>query len=137
MTSFDLDIDTQAVKERIRQLKDDYSDAPTFVVSSGAEYSIYVEMGTRDMPPYPFFRPAVREFKANPKAFLLKNTELNAISDIDSADELVESVALALEKQIKINATAAAPNRSPGVDPDHPKVQTGNLRARIQAQRVG
>jgi len=89
------------------------------------------------MPPYPFFRPAIREFKANPEAFLLKNTGLNSVADISDADELVESVALALERQITINATASASGRSPGTDAEHPMVESGNLRARISAQRVG
>jgi len=137
MTDFGIDVDDTAVKAALKELKEDFSDSPVYIVSADAEYAIYVEMGTRDMPPYPFFRPALREFKANPETFLIKNTELGGLGDIESTEELVETVALALEAQIKVNATAQAPDRSPGTAPEHPQVQTGNLRARISAKRVG
>jgi len=137
MTRFDVDIDDASVKASLEELKDDFEPEPSFVVESGAEYSVYLEFGTEDMPPYPFFRPAIRELKADPEAFLLKNSELDSLGDIDSTDELVKSVAFALQSQIQTNATAQAPGRSPGTDADHPQVQTGNLRAKIRARRVG
>jgi len=136
MTRFDVDIDNASVKASLEELKDDFEPEPSFVVESGAEYSVYLEFGTEDMPPYPFFRPAIRELKADPEAFLLKNSELDSLGDIDSTAELVKNTAQALERQIKINATAQAPGRSPGTDADHPQVQTGNLRAKIRARRI-
>jgi len=136
MTRFDVDIDDASVKASLEELKNDFEPEPSFVVESGAEYSVYLEFGTEDMPPYPFFRPAIRELKADPEAFLLKNSELDSLGDIDSTAELVKNTAQALERQIKINATAQAPGRSPGTDADHPQVQTGNLRAKIRARRI-
>jgi hypothetical protein len=163
MTTFNIDLEDTAIRERVRELKDDYSTAGTFVVESGAEYSVAIEMGRGPVEaqdadalqfedqdgntiyrasvdghqPYPFFRPAIREFKANPEAFILKNTELNALDGVDSADEMVRTVAFALEAQMKRNANANQGNRSPGTHPDHPVVQTGNLVARISATRIG
>lgn len=162
MTEFSIDLDTAAVRERLDQLRDDWEGVAEFIVSSGAEYSLAIEMGRGPVeaqdaealrfenedgeiiyrtsvsghPPYPFFRPAIRELEANPEAFILKNTELDALDGIDSANEAVEIVARSLEAQMKRNATANAPNRSPGTHPNHPQVDTGNLRARIVARRV-
>lgn len=135
MSSFDIDLDDTAVRQRVRELKDDYADNPVFSVGTNVEYAVYLEFGTRDMPPYPFFRPAVWELKANPEAFLSKHTD-SAISDIDSTDEMVQTVALALERAITQNANANAPDRSPGTHPDHPEIDTGTLVNSIQAKRI-
>jgi len=87
------------------------------------------------MPPYPFFRPALREFKANPEAFVRDNLGVT-LSNADNIDEVIERVANALETQMKKNATAEGPGRSPGVNPEHPQVQSGNLRRSIKARRI-
>jgi len=162
MTDFSIDADTSTVEVSLQELKGDWEDPPIFKVESGARYSVYIEFGRGPVeaqqadalrfedengdiiyrtsvsghPPYPFFRPAIREFKANPETFILKNSELDALDGIDSANELIRIVARSLESQIKTNATAGAPNRSPGTDSQHPKVQSGNLRARIVSRRV-
>jgi len=95
-----------------------------------------LEMGTRNMPPYPFFIPAVREFRANPESFITDKTDFGSIDEIQSTKQMVEAVATALQRQIQINATAQASGRSPGTAPDNPQVDTGNLRASISVQRV-
>lgn len=135
MSSFELDLDDTAVKERLRDLKDDYADNPVWVVGTNVEYAVYLEFGTRHMPPYPFFRPAVRELEANSEAFINKHTN-SAIDEIGSTDEMVKTVALALERAITQNANAAAPDRSPGTDPEHPQIDTGTLVNSIQAERI-
>lgn len=136
MTSFDLDLSgDELLGAKLRELEERGDGEPVWNVGVGAEYAVFLEFGTRHMPPYPYFRPALREFKANPEAFIAKNTG-TTLAEIDTTEDLVESVALALERQIKINATAQAGGRSPGVNPDHPSVQTGNLRASISAQRL-
>jgi len=137
MTNFDIDVTGIAsLRENIDDLEDDFESDAIYITESGASYSVFLEFGTEDMPPYPFFRPALREFRANPEAFLLDNTEYGGLAEIDDTDELVQAVAFALESQIKTNATAASGGRSPGVDADHPQVQTGNLRANIRARRI-
>jgi hypothetical protein len=162
MTDFDIDLDDASVRQNLQELKQQYETEPIWVVESGAEYSIYLEFGRGPVeaqqadalrfededgniiyrtrveghPPYPFFGPAIREFEANPESFLLDNTELGSLDEISSTEELVKNVAQSLEAQMKRNATANAPNRSPGTHPNHPQVQSGNLRARISARRV-
>jgi len=135
----DIDLDLSGVPElqaKTQELKEDYEDEAVYAVGTNVEYSIYLEMGTRNMPPYPFFMPAVREFQANPESFILGRTEYGSIDEIDSTQEMVKAVASALQSQIQINATAQASGRSPGTAPDNPQVDTGNLRASISVQRV-
>jgi hypothetical protein len=110
---------------------------------------VYLEFGTEDMPPYPFFRPAIRELKANPRQFLFETTEYGSLDEIDTTDELIKAVAFGLEKRMTANATAQGTNkRSPGTDPEHPRSgfigefdgeeirNTSNLRANIRARKI-
>lgn len=137
MVNLDIDLEGAIdLQETFEDLEDEWTTDTTFVVESGAEYAIYVEMGTEDMPPYPYFRPAIREFQAKPRSFVLDNTAYSSFEEIENGDKLVQAVARALESQMKTNATAEAPGRSPGTHPDHPQVQTTNLRSRIKARRV-
>lgn len=87
------------------------------------------------MPPYPFMRPAVNEFKAGPEQFVRKHAGVE-VDEVESADRMVQVVAFAFETAVTQNANANAPDRSPGTDPEHPKVQTGTLVNSIQAERV-
>jgi len=162
MTRFGINVRDTGVRDSLRELKGNWSDAPTFKVGPGVEYAIYLEFGRGPVeadsadalqfenedgetiyrtrvdghPPYPFVRPAIREFKANPRTFITDNTEFGSIGEIDSVDELVRSVAFALESQMKKNATANSTDRSPGTHPNHPQVDTGTLRASISAIKV-
>jgi len=146
VTDFDIDLDGELnVRESLNDLERDWTDSIEVAVESGAEYSAYLEFGTRHMPPYPFFRPAIREFKRNPEGFITDNTEYNSVREIESADQLILSVGAALESKMKVNVTAQGNSldRSPGTDPEHPRSgfqgefegrvydNTGNLRARI------
>ncbi len=163
MTDFDLELDgVTSLQAEIDDLKDDFGSDPVYVVGASASYAVHIEFGRGPIeapegsaipietdsgetifrksvsghPPYPFFRPAIREFKANPQTFLLENSNLSSINDIQSTEQLVESVAFALENQMKTNATAQSSGRSPGTDSDHPAVVTGNLRSSISAVRI-
>jgi len=139
MADFEIDLSGMAeLQDTIDDLKDDYGESPVYVVGTNVEYGVYLEFGTRDMPPYAWFRPAIREFKANPTTFILENTGWNSIDEIPSTKELVRAVANALENQMKDNVNAQDANgRSPGTHPDHPKRQSGNLTADIEAERIG
>lgn len=137
MTEFDLDLNGAGELSRdLDDLADKGDGDAVYVVGTNVEYAVYLEFGTRDMPPYPFFRPAIREFQANPERFIVDNTGYPDIEAIPNANALVSAVAFALENQIKRNATAGAFDRSPGVDAEHPRVVTGNLRASISAQKI-
>lgn len=138
MTNFDLSLDgADNLTRKFAEVKQRGEGDRVDVVGTNVEYGIYLEMGTEDMPPYPWFRPAIREFKANPERFILDNTGYSSIDNIPSANHLIGAVSSALERQMKNNVSAdRSADRSPGTHPEHPKVDTGNLRASIQAVRV-
>lgn len=138
MSDFTVDLEGMPqLKERLEDLKDDYASDPIWVVGTNTKYGVYLERGTRHMPPYPWFKPAIREFQANPENFITDNTGWSSIEEIPNTDALVRAVATALKTQMEKNVNAAgATDRSPGTDPEHPKVDTGNLRADIDAVRV-
>jgi len=158
MTRIGFDMDGFGdVLESINDLQDKYGEASARIVNSGADYSAILEFGRGPIeadgealrfenedgdviyrtsvsghPPYPFFIPAVREFEANPETFILKNSALDSMDAIESTDDAVEAIAASLQAQMRKNANANRSGRSPGTHPDHPKVDTGNLVARIQ-----
>jgi len=137
MTEFDLELDDTSVREALDDLREAGGSDRVEVVGSNVEYAVYLELGTEDMPPYPWFRPAIREFRANPERFITDETGYSSLDEIPSADALVTAVAESLVAQLKKNVTAqGSVDRSPGTDPEHPKVQTGTLRNSIQAVRV-
>jgi hypothetical protein len=140
VTEIDFEFEgAQQTFEAFQELRERYEgDGITLIVGTTVKYGIFLEMGTEDMPPYPWFRPAVREFKANPEQFLFDNTDFNAISEIETTEELVTAVATALQTQMEDNVNAQDPSRdrSPGTKPDHPSRDTGNLTASIMSVRI-
>lgn len=163
MTKINLDIDGFAdVAEELDDLEDRYGEASSRLVTSGAEYSIHLEYGRGPIEadegsalkfenedgetiyrtsvsghrPYPFFYPAVREYQANPEAFILKNSALDSLDAIQSTDDLIETIASSLQQQMRKNANANRTGRSPGTHPEHPVPDSGNLVARIQVVEI-
>lgn len=137
MADFSVDIDDTAVREAFSDLRDAGTSERVEVVGTTVEYGAFLEFGTEDMPPYSWFRPAVREFESNPERFITDNTGFTSIDEIPSADMLVTAIAQALVNQMENNVSAASSSdRSPGTAADHPKVDTGNLKSSIQAVRV-
>jgi len=89
------------------------------------------------MPPYPWFRPAIREFRLDPEGLITANSGFSSIDEIPDTDTLVKTVASALESKMEANVSAeSASDRSPGTHPDHPKRVIGNLVNSIEAVRV-
>jgi hypothetical protein len=138
VTDFRLDVDgVDDLTLELEGLREQYSTERVYVTGTNVEYAVYLEFGTEDMPPYPFFGPAIRGFERNPNGFIRRNTEYPSIDAIPSADALVEAVSAALAVQMTKNASAATSSgRSAGTKRDHPKRQTGNLAADISATRV-
>lgn len=101
----------------IQRLKTMFGGSPgdgnvVFLVGTNVEYAVYVEMGTSVMEAQPYLRPAVREVADNP--------EKHVSTPVQSVDQMVREIALAIERK----ATQKAP------------VDTGNLQGSIRAQRV-
>jgi len=149
MTDFTLSLDgNQRAKQAINKVKRDFSDAPEKVVGTNVEYAIHIEFGTRPHritpddaevlrfeaggeevfamevqhpgnDPKPFLRPAVNDARRNPKGFIRKNTS-TALDRLDSAEDVVEALALAVERRTKEIITEKG------------LIDTGTLRASIR-----
>lgn len=119
----------EATQVAFEDLEEQWGDSATWVVGSNVEYAVYLEMGTRDMPPYPWMRPAVRD--------VLNNQADDLADESDSTEEFVKKLAFAIERQAKQNVSAdRSVDRSPGTDPEHPKRDTGTLVNSIRAEKV-
>ena len=81
----------------------------TWTVGTNVEYAVYVEFGTSRMAAQPYLRPAAERAMAKADRFA---------DESDSADELVEKLALQVEREAK----------------ELVPVDTGNLRASITAE---
>ena len=125
-----------SVLSGLENLTDQVGGDTVYVVGTNTEYGVHLEFGTRKMQQYPWLRPAVREFRNDPEGFISDHTT-KSVDNLESADDAVRTVALALETRMKQNVSAGdVASRSPGTEPGHPKVQTGNLRASIEAEKV-
>jgi hypothetical protein len=117
MTDMDIDVDLAGPLQAIDDLQERYAgDGAAWVVGTRVNYAVYVNFGTRNQDPQPFFSSAVAEAQADLAGFVAANTR-TTVSEADSAEELVKTVALALERRMK----ELAP------------VDTGTLRASIAA----
>jgi len=72
------------------------------------------------MDPRPFFRPVINDARIDTEGFLNRNTQ-TSVSEIDSADRLVRTLALAIERRVKEIITEKG------------LIDTGTLRASITA----
>jgi len=99
---------------------EDWSGGKTMFVGTAVEYSVYVEFGTSKMDPRPYFRPALTEAQANLTGFINDHTNTTADA-IESADQLVETIGLAMERRVKEIITEKG------------LIDTGTLRASIRA----
>ena len=163
MTRFGIEIDAESTRQSLRSLRNEWETDSVFITGTNADYAVYLEYGRGPIEaqdaealrfenqdgdviyrasvdghePYPFFRPALREFDANPETFIIDNTGYTTLQEIPNGDELIRAIAVALENQIKANASAeSATDRSPGTHPSHPKRDTGNLVASIQSIKI-
>jgi len=137
MTRFGIDVDDASVRDALGDLEDKYTTERVEVVGTNVEYAIYLETGTEKMPPYPWFRPAIREFRLDPEGFITDNSGFSSLDEIPDGDTLVKTIASALESKMEANVSAvSASDRSPGTHPDHPKRVLSNLVNSIEAVRV-
>lgn len=97
-------------------MKSRYSGNPTWVVGTPVEYGLYLELGTRNHPPYSWLEPAVDE--------VVNNEGDRIAEESDNVYELVKNVALAIERRAAENTSG---------DDERPYVRTGNLHASITA----
>lgn len=124
------------VRRTLNRVQARLDDTTVYAVGTPVKYGFWLEKGTKRMRPYPWFEPAIEEYKRNPQAFVRKNTEVS-LDSLDSLGDAVATVAFALERQMKQNVKAqAASGRSPGTHPDHPRRVSTNLAGSIKAERI-
>lgn len=118
--SFELD----GVGEQVKELRDERdnwtSSNDTWYVGTAVEYAVFVEYGTSEMDPRPFFRPALNEARSDLSAFIRDNTK-KSIQQIDGEAELVRIIAFALERRVKEIITEKG------------LIDTGTMRASVAA----
>jgi hypothetical protein len=121
MADFSFDLGgVEDLKVELQEEATRWSGGGTAYAGTAVEYAIYVEFGTSKMDPRPYFRPALSEARGNIPGFIADNTG-KTVETIDSADELVRTVALALERRVKEIITRKG------------LIDTGTLRASIRA----
>lgn len=148
MSDMDMSIDgVAATREILDDARESFDETPTKVVGTNTEYAIHVEYGTAPRTitptdaevlrfevdgdvvytqrvehpgtdPRPFLRPAVNEAQRDPAEFLRENTRVRS-EELDSARDVVEALALAVERRVKEIIT------------DKGLIDTGNLRSSI------
>lgn len=125
MTSFEMDI--QGLEEHLDEVeseRDRWAEpSGTWAVGTAVNYSLFVEYGTSKMDARPFFRPALAEAERDLSAFVRDNTE-TSLQNIDGPQELVKTIAFALERRIKQIIT------------EKELIDTGALRASVAAVRT-
>jgi len=124
MADFDLELEgLQNVIESLNDLEADLDSDQTFLVGTAVEYAIYLELGTSDMDPKPFFRPALGELRAKGVEAFVAEHNRTTVGALDNIDQVVAAVALTLERRIK------------EIIRDKGLIDTGTLRASIVAAR--
>lgn len=117
-----VDIDgLEDVFSELDELQDDFSGGGQFIVGTAVEYSIFLEFGTSKMDPKPFFRPVLREVKSGGVPDFVEDNTNTTVESVNSAEELVQTVAFAIERRIKEVITQKT------------LVDTGTLRASVLA----
>lgn len=121
MANFDFELDgVETLLEDLEDLEERWTGGGEWVVGTRVEYAVYLEFGTSKMDPKPFFRPVLAEVKTGMENFIDRNTR-TSVDDIDSIEEFVQTLALAMERRIKEIITEKG------------LIDTGTLRASITA----
>ncbi len=118
------DVETTGFEETIQDLKSlerDLGQGGPWVVGSAVSYTVFVEFGTRYMDARPFFRPAIAEVRAQGVDGFIEDNTRKSMSDIEDVDELVRTLAFALESRIKRIITKKG------------LIDTGTMRASVKA----
>lgn len=122
MADFGMEVDgISTTLEEIDDLEERWTGGADWVVGTRVEYAVFLEYGTRHMDPKPFMRPVIVEVSMHgPENFVDRHTRTSA-DDVDSIEEFLRVLALALERRIKEIITRKG------------LIDTGTLRASIAA----
>jgi hypothetical protein len=126
MADFETELESfNRVLDSLNDIERQLDPGEPVVVGTAVNYSVFLEFGTSDMDPKPFFRPALAELRVKGvQGFIESSGILRAgkeFSDVDDAGEVVDALALTLERRIKQIITEKS------------LIDTGTLRASIVA----
>jgi len=122
MTGFSLDLG--GFERAFEEIDDQLEEVKTqqrYLVGTAVEYAIYLEAGTADMDPKPFFRPAINEVRLEGVDGFIRHNTRTSVDELDTADDVLRVLALALERRVKEIITKKS------------LIDTGTLRASIVA----
>jgi len=122
MADFELELEGfQNLVEALNDLEADLESDTSWVVGTAVNYSVFLELGTSDMDPKPFFRPALGELRAKGVEGFIRDHTQTTVEALDDVDQVVAALALALERRIKEIITQKG------------LIDTGTLRASVLA----
>jgi len=122
MADFSLALDGLAELEaELDELEDDLESSREVIVGTGVSYAVYLEGGTRHMDPKPFFGPAINEARTQGVERFVEDNTNTSVEALDTLDQLVAVLGLALERRIKEIITTKG------------LIDTGTLRASVVA----
>jgi len=124
--TFSLDVDgIERAIDEVREQIDDVQTSAEFVVGTNIEYAIYLEAGTRDMDPKPFFQPVINEVRLQGvDGFIAHNTNVT-VDQLDTLDQVIRVLVLSIERRVK------------EVIKRKGLIDTGTLRASVVGVRGG
>jgi hypothetical protein len=124
MADFETELESfERVLESLNDIERQLDPGEPVVVGTAVQYSVFLEFGTSDMDPKPFFRPALAELRVKGVEGFIEGSGVlrsDDLGDVDP-DDLVDALALALERRIKEIITQKG------------LIDTGTLRASIVA----
>jgi len=125
MADFETELESfNRVLDSLNDIERQLDPGEPVVVGTAVNYSVFLEFGTSDMDPKPFFRPALAELRVKGVEGFIKDSGIlrnKEFSDVEDADEVVDALALTLERRIKEIITEKG------------LIDTGTLRASIVA----
>jgi len=125
MADFETELESfNRVLDSLNDIERQLDPGEPVVVGTAVQYSVFLEFGTSDMDPKPFFRPALAELRVKGVEGFIKDSGIlrnKEFSDVEDADEVVDALALTLERRIKEIITEKG------------LIDTGTLRASIVA----
>jgi len=125
MADFETELESfNRVLDSLNDIERQLDPGEPVVVGTAVNYSVFLEFGTSDMDPKPFFRPALAELRVKGIEGFIKDSGIlrsKDFSDVEDADEVVDALALTLERRIKEIITEKG------------LIDTGTLRASIVA----